>query len=531
MNRLLQHYLIDQAQRRPHAAALVFQDETLSYRELDRLSNQVARMLHAQGCQRGDRVALALPKSIPAIAGMLGVLKADAVYVPIDTSSPAARAATILEQCDCEIILAARPTDKILGGLSAQLKVGWLDAEAPKAFNGELAFTMADVEQMSDEPLDFENTSEDAAHILFTSGSTGVPMGVVIKHGNVIPYVDWVVEYFDMQEGDRNSGHPPLHFDLSTQDIYSTLASGGELHLLPPMLSLLPHKLAEYVREAKLHQWFSVPSVLNHMAKYDVIEPNDFPEMKRLLWCGEKFPTPSLMHWMEKLPHVSFTNLYGPTEATIASSFYRMPARPTDPKAETSIGTACPGERLYVLDDKLNPLPVGAVGALYISGVGLSPGYWKDQAKTDGVFLPNPFEDDPSERMYNTGDLARMGDDGLVYLLGRADTQIKVRGHRIELGEIEAALSDLDDLKDSAVVGVPVGGFETTAICCAFVSPHNGDLKIPDIKRQLAQILPNYMLPTRWKGLDRLPLNGSGKIHRKQLREEFAAEIQTSTAA
>ena len=153
-----------------------------------------------------------------------------------------------------------------------------------------------------------------------------MPKGVVITHANVIHFVRWAALYFKMSSEDRVSGHPPLHFDLSTFDIYGTMAAGAQIHLMAPETSLLPHKLADFMREKELTQWFSVPWVLQQMAKFDVVRQNDFPALKRLLWCGEKFPTPALIYWMKRLPHVTFDNLYGPTEATIASSYYKCEA-------------------------------------------------------------------------------------------------------------------------------------------------------------------------------------------------------------
>ena len=232
-----------------------------------------------------------------------------------------------------------------------------------------------------------QNTPDDAAHILFTSGSTGDPKGVVITHANVIHFVEWAVRYFGMAESDRVSCHPPLHFDLATFDIFGAFAAGAKLHLVPPELSLLPNKLADFIRDSELTQWFSVPSVLNYMAKFDVVRQNDFPALRRLLWCGEVFPTPALSYWMKRLPRVSFTNLYGPTEATIASSYYKVPNCPADNTQAIPIGTACDGEELLVLDGSLRPVPQGEVGDLYIGGVGLSPGYWRDPAKTAAAFV------------------------------------------------------------------------------------------------------------------------------------------------
>jgi acyl-coenzyme A synthetase/AMP-(fatty) acid ligase len=257
------------------------------------------------------------------------------------------------------------------------------------------------------------------------------------------------------------------------------------------------------------------------MAKFDVVEDDDFPKLRELLWCGEVFPTPALIYWMRRLPHVRFTNLYGPTEATIASSYYTVPACPVDERSPIPIGTACPGESLLVLDESFKRTPAGEIGNLYIGGVGLSPGYWRDEEKNRAVFLQNPYSDDPSDRIYKTGDLASLGEDGLVYYIGRADFQIKSRGYRIELGEIESALHSLSGLHECAVVAVSVDGFEGARICCAY-APRAGYTIAPlMLRRELSRLVPSYMLPTHWLAFGSLPKNANGKIDRPKLVEEF----------
>jgi len=330
-------------------------------------------------------------------------------------------------------------------------------------------------------------------------------------------FLNWAIGYFGTTASDRISCHPPLHFDLSTFDIWGTFLAGAQLHLVPHEVSLLPHKVAEFMRRSELTQWFSVPSALKYMAQFDVVRMNDFPALRRLLWCGEALPTPTLIYWMKRLPDVTFTNLYGPTETTIASSYYTVPSCPENDTVEIPIGMGCDGEELMVLDESMQPAAVGVSGDLYISGVGMSPGYWKDPEKTKSVFL-----DDPQRgRIYKTGDLARMGEDGLVYLLGRADSQIKSRGYRIELGEIETALHALGSLRECAVVAVKTDGFEGMAICCAYVPAPGTELAPSDLRQRLAQAVPSYMLPSQWMAFDTLPLNANGKIDRPRLREQF----------
>jgi acyl-coenzyme A synthetase/AMP-(fatty) acid ligase len=218
---------------------------------------------------------------------------------------------------------------------------------------------------------------------------------------------------------------------------------------------------------------------------------------------------------------VRFTNLYGPTEATIASSFYDVPGVPDDETRPVPIGRGCAGEELLVLDETLRHAAAGETGDLFIRGVGLSPGYWRDAAKTAAAFLPNPFRDD-ADRIYRTGDLARLGEDGEIVLVGRADTQIKSRGYRIELGEIEAALHVLDELEESAVVAVESAGIDGLAIACGYVPRKDEAMAPADLKTRLAARLPAYMIPSRWRRFERLPLNANGKVDRKALKEIFA---------
>jgi amino acid adenylation domain-containing protein len=532
MSRLLQNWLREQADRRPDATALVMRNRRMSFLKLEQCTNRLARLLQAAGCRRGDRICFAVPKSPAAIIAILGILKADCIHVPIDTTSPASRVAKILASSQPRCILGVGSALNLLEELLSvecfrqSIAVGWLESQQPRASNLHPVFSLDDLENESPEPLTYLNSEHEPAHILFTSGSTGDPKGVVITHSNIIHFIEWAIGHFGIDDSDRLSCHPPLHFDLAYFDIFAALATGAELHLVPPELNIFPNKLADFIRHSELTHWFSVPSILKYMANFDVVQFYDFPTLKRLLWCGEVFPTPSLMYWMKRLPKVTFTNLYGPTETTIASSYYTLPSCPVDEKTPIPVGKACAGEQLMILNEKIEPVLAGEVGDLYIGGVGLSPGYWQDPEKTAGAFIRSGTGD----RIYKTGDLARVGNDGSVYFVGRIDSQIKSRGYRIELGEIEANLNTLDEIKECAVVAIRSDNFEENLICCAYV-PRNGDHSLNTLLRsKLNRLLPSYMLPARWLALDQLPTNANGKIDRRKLREAFEMHIQHAGA-
>jgi amino acid adenylation domain-containing protein len=440
---------------------------------------------------------------------MHAVLKADCAYVPVDLASPAARVAKIVEAAEPCVLLAAESAHRLVDELRPHVRVLALET------------ALGDASAFSGEPLPSRNSRDDVAHILFTSGSTGTPKGVPILHRNVTHFVDWACGYFGMGPHDRVSGHSPHHFDLSTFDIYGALSAGAQLHLVSPELNLVPPRMAALIRDAALTQWFSVPSAMTLIAKFDAIAPRSLPSLRRVIWCGETLPTPTLRYWMERVPDATFTNLYGPTEATIASSYYTVPALPASDTESIPIGRACEGEEILVLDENLRPTPPGEIGNLYIAGAGLSPGYWRDDEKTRAAFLPDPRRGRTHGRIYKTGDLARTGDDGLVHFLGRSDSQIKSRGYRIELGEIEAALAGVQALKESAVVGVESGGFEGTAICCAYAPADGSETEPADLRRELLRLIPAYMVPSHWLRLDALPKNANGKIDRPKLQELF----------
>ncbi|MBV9336853.1 MAG: amino acid adenylation domain-containing protein [Solirubrobacterales bacterium] len=500
---------------RASQTAVVMGSERLTYGELETRSNQLARLLQARGVQRGDRVCLLQAKTPAAIISMLATLKAGAIYVPIDIASPPARVNKILAAAAPKLLLAAAEATSLLAetrsGAAVVSVAGSLEGAQSRPEN---------VEAYGDAPLPSVTGPADPAHILFTSGSTGTPKGVVITHEMVGAFLDWALPYFGHQAGDRISGHPPLHFDLSTFDIYGSLSAGAELHLVPQDV-LLPHQIASFIRDSRLTQWFSVPSTFAYMMRADAIAEGDFPTLKRVIWCGEVLPGAVLAHWMRRVPHCTYTNLYGPTETTIASSYFRVPEIPEDPATAVPIGSPCAGEEIYVLDEALQAVPPGEIGELYIAGAGLSPGYWRDPEKTHAAFATDPTS---GRRLYRTGDLGRRDENGLLHFVGRADSQIKSRGYRIELGEIETALTAVPGVAECAVVGVASESFEGTSICAAWASRAGTKLDRVQLRASLAQTLPAYMLPTRWLQLAELPKNANGKIDRPALRGRFATK-------
>jgi amino acid adenylation domain-containing protein len=525
---LLQEYVREQSERRPAETAVVLGEERLTYSELEDSSSRLASLLAAAGCGRGDRVCLFVSKTPAAVTAMHAVLKVGGAYVPIDISSPAARVRLIIGSADPSMLLiepgAAPLLDELLasGGAGLDTPVGAIGGEPLEGDHFRSVFSMADVAGQDPLPGLDGGSEQDLAHILFTSGSTGTPKGVEITHANVIAFIEWARGYFGISEGDRTSGHPPLHFDLSTFDIYGTLSAGAALRMVPAEANMLPRRLAEFIREAELTQWFSVPSTMTYMAKFGALEPDGLSSLKRVIWCGEVLPTAILIEWMKHVPQATFTNLYGPTEATIASSFHTVAQSPSDPTEPIPIGRACEGEELLIVDgDRV--LPAGETGELCIAGVGLSPGYWRDEKRTGEVFVHDPRSDDPDARIYRTGDLAVSDEDGVFHFLGRRDTQIKSRGYRIELGEIEAALGAVGEVAECAVIAVESDGFEGTAICCAYSPVEGAEIDPPQLRTKLGELLPAYMLPSRWEALDALPKNVNGKIDRRRLRELFLA--------
>ncbi|WP_338597083.1 amino acid adenylation domain-containing protein [Saccharopolyspora sp. SCSIO 74807] len=520
MPHLLDQAVSQQATARPESIAVVDGAATTSYGQLEDRSSRFANLLRERGIRAGDRVAMLLPRSAEALVVLLGVLKAGAIYVPLDPASPALRLADVLRRCGTAALLAHEHHQEHAGATLQLLE----SADRPRTWwigsgfgEGRGHICARDLAATSAEPV-AGRSPEDLAYIFFTSGSTGRPKGVPITHASAAHFVDWAVRHFGLLPEDRTSGHAPLHFDMSVWDAFSTFGAGAQLHLVPAEANQLPNSLAEFIRESALTRWLSVPSVLTAMVARNVVGQHDFPALRTIIWAGDALAPADLRHLMERLPHVGFTNVYGATEGAIASTVHDV-ADIAECAEPIPLGRAIDGEELLVLSATGRPAGVGEVGELCIGGVGLTPGYWDDPATTEQSFVQHP----PSSgrRWYRTGDLARVDAGGVHHFHGRSDRQIKSRGYRIELDEIALALNEFEDLADSAVVSVHVGGFERNRICAAYVPKDGPPARPAELRKRLAESLPAYMLPARWKELEAMPRNQNGKIDHQALRDLF----------
>ncbi|MGW2048488.1 amino acid adenylation domain-containing protein [Streptomyces sp. NPDC001858] len=507
----LERLVSAQAERRPDDWAVVDGAERLSFGDLERRSNRLANALVASGLRPEDRVCLLVPKSPTAVVAVLGVLKAGGVCVPLDAASPVLRLSSVVRQCaPCRLIVAPE-----CAGLAERIA----DTVGSPALSG--VFRLGEEESAAD-TAPAPVAAGDCAYVLFTSGSAGRPKGVPITHGNVAHFVTWANQHFGLRPGDRISCQLPLHFDGSLWDVFGALSAGAELHLVSGRRNLLPSTVAEFIRESRLTQWLTVPSVMTSMAGRDVVAHGDFPDLRRVFWGGDVLSLPVLRHWMTRLPHVQFTNMYGPTETTIVASFHTLRTVPDGAAAAVPIGRPVPGKHFQVLDGDLRPARPDVVGDLHISGAGLTPAYWRDPELTARSFLEWPSGSD--RRWYRTGDLASQDSQGVFHFHGRADRQIKSSGHRIELDEVAAALHDLPGLMDCAVVSVPAPGAEGNRICAAYVAAPGTRPSPAQLRTSLAAKLPQYMVPSQWRACDSLPVNANGKTDHLAVQQIFLDE-------
>ena len=523
---LLQHLLIESAIQSPDKEALSFEGQSLTYRELDQISNQMAHALKSAGVKRGDRVGIYVHKSFASIIAIFGILKAGGVYVPLDPGAPAKRLAYITRNCDIRVVITSQAKLAALAEFFPNetpiTHVILTDAvpEIPALPENVAHTRWEDVLTNETSALPNEGTIEtDLSYILYTSGSTGDPKGVMISHRTIFTFINWCSDTFKIGPTDRVTSHAPLHFDLSTFDIFVTLKAGATVVLVPEKASVFPINLVKLLQNEQVTVTYMVPSIFSLMVNYGKLRQHDLSNLRTILFAGEVFPIKYLRQLVEAIPHAEYYNLYGPTETNVCT-YYKVQSKDLEPERTepVPIGIACENMEVFAVDDQGRRVTEpGIEGELWARGSCVAQGYWGDPEKTAKGFVPNPLQPHFHEIAYRTGDLVTLDQDGKNWIfIGRRDHMIKSRGYRIELGEIEAALYGHGSIKEAAVVAIPDELLGNRLK--AFIVPHetNG-ISINELRAYCGQKLPNYMVPESIELLDSLPKTSTGKVNRPLL--------------
>lgn len=522
MTFLLQQYLTRAARADPGHEAVRCDGRSLTYGELDAVSNGLACSLLRGGVGHGNRVGIHLPKSVDMVAAVYGALKAGAAYVPLDPKAPVRRAAMVA--ADCAIAALVTTPGRAASLLPAMrhhlprlvLLVGD-GAEIPDLPVPSIRFAEA-ADPRPDAP-DVPTIETDLAYILYTSGSTGAPKGVMLTHRNALTFVEWCAWAIGVGPTDRLSNHAPLQFDLSVFDLYLAALGGATVVLIPEEDAYFGSALVRLIREERITVWYSVPSALTLLTKA-VDGPGELPSLRAVVFAGEVFQTKDLRALRRLVPDAALWNLYGPTETNVCM-YYRVDELPQDDRT-IPIGRACANTDVFGLKDDGTVAGVGEEGELFVRGSTVMKGYWGRPDKTVEMLVPDPRGGGIPDPVYRTGDLVRLRPDGNYDFLGRRDHQIKSRGYRIELGEIEVALNAHPGLEEAVAVAVPHHEWGKAIVAC--VVPRNGEAIAPnDVKRHVAERLPRYMVPARVDVLAELPRTSTGKIDRQRVMELAAA--------
>jgi amino acid adenylation domain-containing protein len=487
---------------------------SLTYAELSALSNRVRDRLVALGVRKGDRVGMRLHKSIDGLATIFGALKAGAAYVPVDAESPAARAAYILNDCNVRVVITERDLEAeltgALGALGALPRMLAIDIGASKPME-ELLDRLQQSEPATSVAT-VESGADDLAYILYTSGSTGNPKGVVLTHGNALSFIDWCSDTFAPSADDRFSSHAPFHFDLSILDIYVSLKHGATLVLIGEALGKEPLKLAAAISSERISVWYSTPSILSLLANYGKLARHDYSALRMVFFAGEVFPIPQYraLHAFWSTPR--YFNLYGPTETNVCTWYEVTAETPLDQMSTFPIGRICPPNRGKVVNEQGAVVASGEEGELLVTGPNVMRGYWNLPENNARAFVT----DERGERWYRTGDIVKEEPGASYRYVSRRDRMVKRRGYRVELGEIEAALLRGPDIREAAVISIPDA--EAGVRVLAFVACQEGKtLTKIQLKTYSSQALPPYMIPDLFEVMPALPRTSTDKIDYRAL--------------
>ena len=495
--RSLHQFIEEQVERTPDAPALVFDSQQLTYRELNARANQLAHHLRRLGVGPEKLVAVCSERSIEMVVGLLGVMKAGGAYVPIDPEYPRSRLGVMLEDAEPSVLL----TQQHLLGIIPKHCIPTLCLDRDwHMIAAECAENPAII-----------TTGKDQAYVIYTSGSTGKPKGVANVHEGIVNRLLWMQEAYRLDRSDRVLQKTPYSFDVSVWEFFWPLMTGACLVVARPEGHRDPSYLVNLIIEQKITTMHFVPSMLRIFLETEGVELCH--SLRRVICSGEAL-TVELQQRFFQRSGAELHNLYGPTEAAVDVSYWHC-------KSDSSLGTVPIGRpiwntQLYILDQLLQPVPVGVPGELHIGGVALARGYLKQPELTAQKFISDPFSSQPGARLYKTGDLTRFLPDGNIEYMGRLDHQVKLRGFRIELGEIEAVLAQ-HPLIEHAVVVIREDRPGDKRLVAYFVPKTGQDVDATELRTHLDDSLPGYMVPGALVKLTSLPLTESGKVNRRAL--------------
>ena len=522
---LLHHLVSESALRYPERDAIIFKDRALTFAALDRESNKLAHLLVSLKIEKGDRVGLYLDRGIEAIIAACAVLKTGAIYVPIDPASPTRRVSYIIEKCGIKTLVTFQEKltklEKAFPEDIPFTQVVLMDETEPIASalrTVQLVSRRSISEEFGKRAPSVNIIDSDIAYILFTSGSTGNPKGVMLSHQNSLTFVNSSCCFFRIGKEDRLSNIAPLHFDMSIFDIFVAFKAGACVVVVPEAFAMFPAKLAEYIADKKITVWNSVPSALSLLATYKNLNACDLSSLRLILFAGELFPLKYLRILQDAIPRARFCNMYGQTEAN-SSTYFWVDQVSTDDKGVLPIGKSLPNFEVFALDENGACITApGSQGELYIRASTVALGYWGEPEKTECAFVRNPLRPELRERVYKTGDLVHLDSDGNYIFSGRKDHMIKSRGYRIEIGEIENVLCSHPEIKNAVVIPIPdelIGNRLLAVIEPLMI----GKITRDDVLKYCMVQLPKYMVPETVQFYDSLPMTSSGKVDRKKLSE------------
>lgn len=494
-------YLEGSAARYVDKKAVVDGEESYTYGELITKAKAMGSYLVEKGIERNAPVVVLLDKEMRAFPAFWGITYAGGIYAPLDVHAPVERLKLIMQVLEPVYVVTR---EKFLD------KAQELAAEDTIILADE-AFEHVVNEDVLDE-IQSGRIDTDPLYIICTSGSTGIPKGVVISHRAVIDFTEEASEVMEFSDKEIFANQAPFYFDASVPDLYCTIRNGATVHIMPQTMFSFPIRLLEYMRDHKVNAIYWVPSALILVANLRALREVNMDCLKKVMFCGEVMPTKQLNMWRKYVPDAKYVNYYGPSETTYASTYYVIDREFSNEEA-LPIGRPAINTGVLVLNGEDKQAMPGEVGELCIKGSGVALGYYNNPEKTKEVFVQNPVNTKYHEIIYRTGDLVRENERGELEYIGRKDFQIKHMGYRIELGEIENAAAGMEAMK---------------RVCCvynqrkqAIVLVYEGDVETAAVKEEIRRKVPEYMVPGMIYKLDQMPMNANGKIDRVLLKEQY----------